>query len=157
MNLLIIFIILNIVNVILQTARSLATVKCGKVVAALVSAVAYGLYTIVIVYTVCDIPLYLKVIVVAVCNLIGVYIVKYFEEKAKRDKLWKVELTVKDCYTDTLIASLDNWGIPYNYILGIGKWTLFNVYCATQDESKFVKVLADKSKAKYFVTESKIL
>jgi len=37
------FIILNIVNVILQTCKSLATVKCGKFGAALVNAVAYGL------------------------------------------------------------------------------------------------------------------
>ena len=56
-ELLIIFIVLNIVNVIIQTVKSLATVKCGKTVAAIVNAVAYGLYTVVVVYTVCDLPL----------------------------------------------------------------------------------------------------
>ena len=58
-ELLIIFIALNIVNVIIQTVKSLATVKCGKTVAAVVNAVAYGLYTVVVVYTVCDLPLWL--------------------------------------------------------------------------------------------------
>ena len=53
-ELLIIFIALNIVNVIIQTVKSLATVKCGKTVAALVNAIAYGLYTVVVVYIVCD-------------------------------------------------------------------------------------------------------
>ena len=48
------FVILNIVNVIIQTVKSLATVKCGKTVASIVNAVAYGLYTVVVVYTVCD-------------------------------------------------------------------------------------------------------
>ena len=38
-RLLITFIMLNIVNVIIQTVKSLATVKCGKSVAALVNAV----------------------------------------------------------------------------------------------------------------------
>ena len=45
MNLLLVFIILNIINVVLQTVKSLATVKCGKGVAAIVNALAYGLYT----------------------------------------------------------------------------------------------------------------
>ena len=48
-ELLIIFIVLNIVNVVIQTVKSLATVKCGKTVAAIVNAVAYGLYTVVVV------------------------------------------------------------------------------------------------------------
>ena len=39
-ELLIIFIALNIVNVVIQTVKSLATVKCGKTVAALVNAIA---------------------------------------------------------------------------------------------------------------------
>ena len=57
------FVILNIVNVIIQTVKSLATVKCGKTVASIVNAIAYGLYTVVVVYTVCDLPLWLKVVV----------------------------------------------------------------------------------------------
>ena len=50
MKLLIIFIVLNIVNVIVQTFKSLATVKCGKTVASVVNAVAFGIYTVVLVY-----------------------------------------------------------------------------------------------------------
>ena len=85
LNLLIIFIILNILNVIIQTVKSIATVKCGKAVAAITNAVAYGLYTVVVVYTMCDLPLTYKAIIVAVCNLIGVYVVKYFEEKSQKE------------------------------------------------------------------------
>ena len=88
------FVILNIVNVIIQTVKSLATVKCGKTVASIVNAIAYGLYTVVVVYTVCDLPLWLKVVVVGVANLIGVYVVKFIEEKSRKDKLWKIECTV---------------------------------------------------------------
>ena len=71
MNLLITFIILNIVNVVIQTIKSLATVKCGKGVAAIVNAVAYGLYTIVTVYMLCELPLMWKASIVAFCNLVG--------------------------------------------------------------------------------------
>ena len=53
-DLLILFVVLNVTNVIIQTIKSLATVKCGKTVAALVNAVAYGLYTVVTIYMLCD-------------------------------------------------------------------------------------------------------
>lgn len=156
-NLLILFIVLNVANVIIQTVKSLATIKCGKGMAALVNAVAYGLYTVVLVYTVCDLPLMLKVAVVAACNLIGVFIVKWGEEKSRKAKLWKVEATVYDAYTDSLHDDLYFSDIPHNYITGIGKYTVFNIYCETQKESKIAKEILDFHKAKYFVSESKTL
>ena len=156
-KLLIIFIALNIVNVIIQTIKSLATVKCGKTVAAIINAVAYGLYTVVVVYTVCDLPLWLKVVVVGACNLVGVFCVKWGEEKARKDKLWEVRATVYEPYTESLHHDLESANIPHNYIPNIGKYTIFNIYCETQAESKRVKDLLDYHKAKYFVSESKTL
>jgi len=158
LNLFITFVVLNIVNVVIQTVKSLATVKCGKTVAALVNAFAYGLYTVVLVYTVCDLPLWLKVVVVGVANLIGVFVVKLFEEKSRKDKLWKVEMTIPT-NTDSLllISALKNQNIPFNYIENVGKYTIFNIYCATQKESAMVKTIANKFNAKYFVSESKTL
>lgn len=157
-DLLILFVVLNIANVIIQTIKSICTIKCKKEVAAVVNAVAYGLYTIVTVYTLCDLPLFLKASVVAICNLIGVYVVKYCEEKARKDKLWKVEMTVPQGEdTLLLITNLEAAKIPYNFIENIGKYTLFNVYCATQQQSAKVKQFSSWCNAKYFVTESKIL
>ena len=156
-RLLLTFVILNITNVIIQTVKSLATVKCGKTAAALVNAVAYGLYTVVLVYTVCDLPLWLKVIVVGLCNLVGVFVVKWAEEKSRKAKLWKVEATVNEPYKESLINDLKRAEVPFNYIEGIGKYVLFNIYCETQTESKAVKGLLDFHKAKYFVTETKNL
>lgn len=45
MKLLILFIVMNVLNVVIQTVKSIATIKCGKTVAAIVNAFAYGLYT----------------------------------------------------------------------------------------------------------------
>ena len=78
-KLLLVFIGLNIANVIIQTVKSIATVKCGKGVAAIVNAVAYGLYTVVTVYLMCELSLGLKALIVALCNLVGVYVVKWAE------------------------------------------------------------------------------
>ena len=156
MNLIIVFIIANIVNVIIQTIKSLCTVKCGKTVAAVVSAIAYGFYTYVIVLTVCDLPLWLKIIVVALCNLIGVYAVKLGEEKARKEKLWKVEVTVSPLEAPALIEEAKTKDLPFNYV-DINKYYLFNFYCPTQADSTVIKNMLVKYNAKYFVSESKIL
>ena len=85
---------MNELNVIIQTVKSICTIKCGKTVAAIVNAVAYGLYTYIIVLTNCDLPLLAKCLIVASANFVGVWVVKFFEEKARKDKLWKIEATV---------------------------------------------------------------
>ncbi len=156
-KLLLVFIGLNIANVIIQTVKSIATVKCGKGVAAIVNAVAYGLYTVVTVYLMCELSLGLKALIVALCNLVGVYVVKWAEEKARKDKLWKVEATVQKCYAEDLHYALKNVDLPHNYIENIGQYTVFNIYCATQKESLEAKHYLDRYKAKYFVSESKTL
>ena len=151
------FIIFNILNVIIQTVKSIATVKCGKMVAAVVNALADGLYTYIVILTMCELSTITKAVIVALCNLVGVYVVKMCEEKARKDKLWKVEATIEKCYRDDLIHGLTNSDIPFNYIDNIGRYTIFNVFCATQEQSLKVKNYLDLYNAKYFVSESKTL
>ena len=158
MEMLIIFIVLTILNVVIQTIKSIATIKCGKWVAALINAVAYGLYTYVIFFTSSEgLDLHAKAAITAVANLIGVYIVKWCEEKARKDKLWEVRATVQKCYRDELHYALKNVDLPHNYIDNVGMYTIFNIYCATQEESKQAKRYLDRYLAKYFVSESKTL
>ena len=154
-TLLLTFIILNILNVIIQTVKSIATVKCGKTAAAIINAVAYGLYTVVTVYMMCELELWLKALIVAVANLVGVYVVKLLEEKARKDKLWKVEATVLRGWTKELHRSLVVAEIPHNYLENVGKYTLFNIFCETQAQSTKAKHILDSFEAKYFVSESK--
>ena len=160
MELLILFIVMNVLNVIIQTIKSICTIKCGKAVAAVVNAVAYGLYTYIVVLTMCDLPLLAKCLIVAGCNFVGVFVVKFFEEKARKDKLWKIEATIHNegidpRYDDCLVA-LRNASIPHNYI-DANKYLIINVYCATQAESRVAKAILDQYNAKYFVSESKTL
>ena len=158
MKLLVLFIILSVVNVILQTFKSLATVKCGRVGASVVNATAYGLYTVVLVYTNADFPLWEKVLVTAVCNLVGVYIVKAIEEKARKDKLWKVETTVNCDDTFKVRLALRDAGLSYSVIsTNTKERSVFNIYCPTKKESEKVKEILGNFDAKYFVTESKSL
>lgn len=155
MTLLITFIILNILNVIIQTVKSIATVKCGKTVAAIVNAIAYSLYTVVIIYTVCDLPLWLKALVVGVCNLIGVYLVKYFEEKARKDKLWLVKVTTPKTEIEIAKSILTKENISFSYI-DIEKYVVFDCYCETQKDTTKVLEVAKVVGGKCFATENKL-
>lgn len=157
MKLLIIFIVLNVVNVILQTVKSIVTVKCGKTLSALINAIAFGLYTILLVYMNCDLDIWTKAGVTAICNLIGVYVVKLFEEKMRKDKLWKIELSIPTEKAMDFRKHLTEFDISFSEITTTGNYKIFNVYAPTQKESAFVKTLAERFEVKYFVSETKIL
>ena len=151
---LITFVILNVLNVIIQTAKSIVTIKCGKGIAALVNAIAYGLYTVVLVYMNCDIPLWEKVIVVGSANLIGVYIVKFFEEKSKKDKLWKIEFSLKKGYFNSAVEELNINDISHNSSI-FDEYVTITAFANTQEETTIINNIIKKYNAKYFITETK--
>lgn len=155
-KLVIIFTVLTIINVVFSTIKSILTISGNKWVASAISALYYGYYNIVLIYTVADFPMWQKVTVTAACNLVGVFLVKWGEEKSKPVKLWKVEATIPVKEFDNLTTKLKNYNIPFNYV-NIEKYFIFNIYCATQKESVNVKNALKESNAKYFVSESKNL
>lgn len=156
-ELLLLFIALNIANVMLQTLKTICTVGSGKWTAAFTNALAYGFYTIVVIYMLCDLPIITKAVVVGLCNLVGVFIVKYIEEKRLKDKLWKIEFTVKDYHFEKIKEFLDLALIPYNYTQMPLNHVAFYAFCNTKKESETIKQIISKYDAKYFVSESKSL
>ena len=154
-QLLITFIILNILNVVIQTVKSIVTIKCGKGIAAIVNAVAFGLYTIVTVYLMCELDLYLKAGIVALCNLIGVYVVKWCEEKARKDKLWLVKITVPANNFSALYEEIVCKDIPCTYY-NLQKYYVLDCYCEKQEDTTFVTTLCKKYHGKMFASENKL-
>lgn len=155
-SLLVIFIVLSIINVIFSTIKSIVTVKGGAFSASILSALYYGYYNIVLIYTVAEFPLWQKIVVTFGCNLVGVFIVKWVENKTKKDKLWKVEVTVAKDKFPAVKEFIKSVNIPANYV-DINKYVLVNLYCATQKESSLVKEFLKNYNAKFFVSESKNL
>lgn len=154
MKLLLLFIVMNILNVVIQTVKSLATIKCGKTTAASVNAIAYGLYTYIVVLTMCDLPLLAKCLIVALCNFIGVFVVKYLEEKARKDRLWKLELAIPYGKATTAHENLKDFNIPHNFVY-VGGWCMFNCYCMTQKDTTNALNIAKTLGGKYSAYESK--
>lgn len=154
MSTFVIFCILNVLNVIIQTVKSLVTVKCGKTSAALINALAYGLYTVVLVYMNCEVELWQKVAIVSIANLIGVYVVKYFEEKGRRDKIWKIEFTAKSNRQEDIKKDLEMYDISYR-IDTYNDNVTFTAFANTQNESVIINEIIKRYNAKYFITETK--
>lgn len=149
----IIFSLLSLVNVVFATFKSLVTIKGGKWAAALANAGYFAFYNIMLIFTVADFPMWVKCIITFGSNLIGVLLVKFIEEKSAKEKLWKFEVTFS-------IENLDNINhllkeIPHNYI-EVGKWVIFNIYCATCEQSELVTEICKLYHGKYFVTETKM-
>ena len=154
---LLIFIGLSIVNVVFSTIRSIVTIKGGKWTAALMSGGYFAFYNIVMMWTVADFPMWQKCLITFVCNVIGVYLVKWGEEKSYKDKLWKIETSVLRNNAEKLKAELDNKGISNHYIDNIGKYAKFEIFSETQAQSVEVRQILKQYKVKYFVSESKSL
>ena len=151
MKTMLVFIVLNVVNVILQTVKSLVTNKGNKYTASIMNAVAYGLYTVVLVYMTCELSTIAKALIVGGCNLIGVYIVKSLEEKTEKKRIYKVEFTVT-AKTKEKILLTENLN-HYNYT-DVGDMTVFNFYVEKRG-LKAIKTIVEKYDGKYIITEGK--
>lgn len=157
-GLLTLFIALTIINVILNTARTIITVKGGTFISALVSAVAFAFYTLFVIYTVCELPMWLKVGITGVTNFIGVYIVKWIELKVRKDRLWMVDVVIYEKNLTFVKDYLNKHGIQFSEMpISNSGSHVFHIYSNTQDESRNIRDLLKTFNAKYVVVESKSL
>lgn len=126
--------------------------------ASLVCAITQGFNIYIVFLTSCDgLDIFPKILITVICNLIGVYIVKYFEEKMQKDKLWKIEFTLQTGISEDIDNFLTSSDIPHSYIFMGPKHVLFNCYCKSKKESQMVKDIVNLYGAKWFVSESKSL
>ena len=148
------FIICTFANVVLSTIKSVMTIKGGKMSAAIWNALSFGLYSYIVIMTAsAPISTIGKVVITIGCNLIGVYGVKLVEEKMRKDKMWKIEMTVRNEYVDKVHDALTAQGIP-NHYLTAGKHTVFNCYCETKTQTDAALAAGAQYGAKCFANET---
>lgn len=136
--------------------RSLLTIKGSKTVAAIANAICYGFYSYVIILTAGDgIPIITKCLITAFCNLVAVWIVKFIEEKSRKDKLWLVKITVPKDEEHYVKSCLKYADVPFSYI-DIEKYIIFDTYCKTQADTAEVAKICKSANGKMFATENKL-
>ena len=154
MNAILIFAIATIINVTLSTIRSICTIKCGKWLSAVSNAVCYGFYPLIVMLTAQGtVGIIINMGITAIANFICVWLIKYVEEKARKDKMWKVEIAVPSEHFHIVNSELCE--IPHNY-QELGGWYVFNCYCDTQADTQFCIDLAKDYEGKYSAYESKV-
>ena len=156
MNAILLFAIATVINVTLSTVRAITTIKCGKWVSATMNALCYGFYPLIVMLTAKDtVSIIVNMGITALANFICVWVIKLVEEKSRKDKLWKVEMAIPLNKADYVIHALGDV-VPYNYNY-LGKWCVFNCYCATQDQSRAVAEMAKLCGGKISAYESKTI
>ena len=150
-----IFFLMQFVNVVLSTMKTILTVKANVHVAMLINTATYTFYSGVV-KLLTDQPMVVVLAVTFLTNVIGVYIAMFILERAKKDVLWKIEVTVPKEEMEDVMIDAKALDIPFNYV-DIEKYVLFNFYSATQEVSAELKKMLKKHNAKYFVIESKNL
>ena len=153
------FVVLNFVNVLVNTARSLLTIKGGKWVAASVNAVCYGYYTIIIFITATyEIPLTLKIIAVAIVNFIGVFTIKFCEEKMRKERMWIYNATAKVCSNELIkVVSLLKEAeikLVYTCLVENELYTI-TIFANNSKESEMIKSILENYNIKYYAVETK--
>ena len=158
MNFIIFFTLLTLANVIIQTLKTLVTVKGGKWSAATVNAVTFALYTYVIFFTATDgIALWQKALITGVCNFVGVLAIKWLEEKTAKDKLWIFNCTAKidNSQIVKITELLKTMEISLTYNELKNELYTLSIYSYTQKESEMIKSVLENYDVKYCIIETK--
>ena len=155
MNILI-FIIATIINVTLSTIRSICTIKCGKWLSAISNAICYGFYPLIVMLTAKDtVTILANMAITAIVNFVCVWIIKWVEEKAKKDKMWKVEMAIPIDNVRVSVLHCLLEPIPHNYNV-IGNWIVCNCYCMHQKDTALCAEIAKIYEGKISAYENKM-
>lgn len=154
------FVILNFINVLVNTARSLTTVKGGKWVASVMNALCYGYYTVIIVITATyEMPLLMKCIAVAIVNFVGVFTIKFCEEKMQKEKRWVFLATAKienNAIVEVAqkLKALDI-KLLYTEVIANELYSL-QIFSNTRKESEMITAILENYNIKFSAIETKL-
>lgn len=135
----IIFFVIQMINVIMGTIRSITTVKGSTSSSAIINAIFFGFYAIAI-KQISEIDLTITIPIIIITNMIGVYIANWILKTVKKDKIWRIS-----CYTTNieeeayheLIQAIEHNGFEYTAVDD----NFIDIISYTQKDSKLLKLL----------------
>lgn len=163
----VVFTVCQLINVALNTAKTIIMHKEEKVSSAVINAVTYGFYAIIVVMTASALPLWITIVISALTNLFGVYGSMWLLDRFKKDSLWEIvaNITVSDEELSYFQVIMTKYEISYNLVklygvnLADGKHHLTaTMYSKNQEQSAIIKTTLDNfvEKAKYIVHEERV-
>ena len=157
-QILILFFIANLINVMLATIKSIVTARSDdKFQVSAINAITYGFYVI-IVKQIAHLPLTYTVTFTIIANFIGVSASMHLLQKLKKDKLWKISLTAEEEEKDGITLLLNEFDIKFSLNKIYSKHKKYyeiNVYSYTQNQSRLIKDILSGFDVKYHYSEVK--
>ena len=146
----VVFIICSLVNVILSTLKTLIMVNAGRNSAIIINAVCYGFYTLVV-KQLTSVDYVTAVLVTIGANIVGVWISYKIMDLFKKDKLWRITVTLKnDKEFNACQDKLSRYDIGFVKIEGTNS---LDIYSYNQKESAIIKNILSNYDYKYFIQE----
>ena len=149
-NVVIVFCICSLVNVILSTLKTLIMVNAGRNSSIAINAICYGFYTLVV-KQLTSVDYVTAVVVTILANVVGVWISYKIMDLFKKDKLWRITVTLKnDKEFNACQDKLLRYDIGFVKIEGTNS---LDIYSYNQKESAIIKNILGNYDYKYFIQE----
>lgn len=146
----VVFVICSLVNVILSTLKTLIMVNAGRGSAIIINAVCYGFYTLVV-KQLTSVDYITAVVVTILANIVGVWISYKIMDLFKKDKLWRITVTLKGKkHLEECVAQLEKYNIGFTKIENTNS---VDIYSYNQKESSIIKNILNSYDYKYFIQE----
>lgn len=156
MNTIILLFAITLVNVVLNTIKSIVTIKSTRLVAAAVNAVTYGFYAMVVKQMV-SVDLVWVVTANVVCNFVGVMFSMWLMDKIKTETLWKITAIPELEHLENIKTELINHNVgyvAYEVVTKYGNRIALDIFSYSQKDSHNVReVLNNHGKVKYHIAQ----
>ena len=157
----VVFFVCQLINVALNTAKTIIMHKEEKISSAIINALTFGFYSIIVVMTASALPLWITIIITVITNLIGVYASMWLLDRCKKDSLWEIVATVQntemDNYKQFLNMIFIREQISFNCMeTNMSGEYVYHIYSENQKQSEIIKKALSGTNAKYIVHEEKV-
>lgn len=149
-NVIVVFCICSLINVILSTLKTLIMVNAGRNSSIAINAICYGFYTLVV-KQLGAVDYVTAVVVTILANIVGVWISYKIMDLFKKDKLWRITVTLKNKKAlEECKINLEKYNIGFT---PIEKTNSIDIYSYNQKESAIIKNILANYDYKYFIQE----
>lgn len=151
----ILFIILQVINVILSTIKSIVMIKGSKWGAIIANTIYFGVYTAVLKQISAIDNLFVLVAITMLANFFGTWVGIVITDKLRKADLWIIKTVIRIGYVKEYKKALNDAGIKYiSYQTTWDEYTAIDIFSESRTQSKKIKEILLKFKAKYSIYKS---
>lgn len=150
------FIILQVVNVILSTIKSIVMIKGNKWGTIIANTIYFGVYTAVLKQLTAIDNLIILVIITMLANFFGTWLGINITEKLRKADLWTIKVVIKIEYIKDFKQALNDANLKYiSYQTTWDEYTAIDIFSETRSQSALVKPILERFNAKYSIHTSR--